>query len=105
MPDDDSELEFPPLMWQDEPVKPLRTAMPVTNGPAGVAKSMEVVRTHHPHIAASLDAIWGFAECDAYLQKLVSDGSDHRAGARVGFKDEVFQAILVLSEQHKVTRS
>lgn len=107
MPDDDSEIDFPPLAWQDEPIKAEKrasAAMPLNNGPADIGKCLEIVRAHHPHIAAALDAMWGFSECEAYLSKLVTDAGDTPSSVRVGFKDEVFQAILTLADQHKVTR-
>ena len=94
----DDELIFPPLVFQEEP---LQASKPPASAEEEKECALQIVRTHHPHIATQLDSIWTSPECADYLQKLIFDGSDPANLIRVGFKSEVVDAILVLAGLHK----
>ncbi|MDI1245778.1 MAG: hypothetical protein PSV24_10290 [Rhodoferax sp.] len=102
MPDENPKIEFPTLIWQEEPVIP---AKPMFNAPPTLAQNLDIVRTHHPRIGSTLDAIWGYSECEDYLRKLVNEAGDPAGKSREGFSPDVFQAILTLAEHHKITKN
>lgn len=100
---DDEDLNFPTLDFPQEEASPRAVAAAPSNGPKGLQMSMETVRTHHPHIARALDSLWGFEQCQVYLQRLIQDGADGQEKVRRGFSDEVMQALLTIAQEHKVT--
>ncbi len=98
----DKDMAFPPLIFEDEPppvVKPPLREEDVA------AKAIETVRSRHERIANTLTTIWGYQECSDYLEKLVFNGSDPTDLKRTGFDPQVADALLLLSEVHKVTKS
>jgi hypothetical protein len=98
----DKDMEFPPLIFEDEPP-------PISKPPVCevdfVAEAMKTVLSKHERIGNTLKSIWGYQECSDYLQKLVYNGSDPADLNRTGFNPEVADALMLLSEVHKVTKS
>ncbi len=99
---DEEDLNFPPLIMEEE-VRPA-LQVPVQELPIQdrIEHSMAIVRAHHERIAKGLALMWGYPECNEYLQKLVFDGSDPADTRRAGFKPEVLEALLSLLELHRV---
>lgn len=62
--------------------------------------AMGVVDAHHPRIAKTLRNLWGSQECSDYLSKLIMSGGDGMGHARVGFHQDVADALLVLGSLH-----
>ena len=96
------DMAFPPLFFADE-------TPPVVKPPLReedvVAQAMKTVLSKHERIGNTLKSIWGYQECSDYLQKLVYNGSDPADLNRTGFDPQVADALLLLSEVHKVTKS
>lgn len=63
-------------------------------------KALDTVDRHHPRIANTLRTLWGYKECGVYINKLIMAGGDGMGQARVGFNQEVVQAMLDLSDLH-----
>ena len=97
--DPSDELEFPPLIFQEEPAQ---VSKPPASDEEEKQCALEVVRRHHARIATTLNSIWAYPECGDYLQRLVFDGADRADQIRDGFKPEVLDAILVLAQLHKL---
>lgn len=95
-------LEFPAS--EDSTQQAPSTAPASKREPPTLAQCLETVRRIHPHIGRALDSLWGFAECETYLQRLIQDGSDGQDHARRGFSDEVMQALLTIAERHRVDK-
>ena len=55
-----------------------------------------IIERAFPRIAEAVHLMWGHAECEDYLQKLIVDDR----GDREGFKQDVHKALLKLYNQH-----
>ena len=103
----EGDLGLPSLDWSipEEQACPVSSAAKAAQRePDDLATCLQTIRQHHPHIGRALDALWGFAECEAYLQRLIQDGGDGQHNARHGFAKEVMQALLTAAEQHRVSK-
>ncbi len=76
------------IRWQgDEPRKELELL------PLGTAQQAAVTLEQIPHIRARIVALWGSADCGAYLEQLLRDNRD---GQRSGFALPVVEEVLFL---------
>ena len=94
---------FPPLNEGEDELPTRRMSLDELPSPHQLEASLEVIRLHHPHIARAIDALWGYAECEQYLNRLVFDGHDERAHTRAGFRPEVLTALMRLQGLHVIT--
>jgi len=92
-------MKFPQIVLTEDP-QPVLT--PAVSKDEAIKQMKAIIRKHNERVANSLDAMWGHRECDDYLRRLVFDRADPADLIRVGFKPEVIQALLVLSELHTV---
>jgi hypothetical protein len=58
------------------------------------------IEQHHPRVAKSIRAIWGYPECSDYIQKLIMNGGDGMGQTRMGFNKDAAAAMMVLSGLH-----
>jgi hypothetical protein len=72
------------------------------NRQARINHEFGVVRKHHARIADSIQLFWGHPECDEFIQKLIFNAGDEYVRARAGFKPEILEAIMNLSNLHVV---
>ena len=94
---------FPSLRWDEDdlPTRP----MPLHERPlqARIDIEMAVIAQHHVRIALAIEKFWGHRDCLEYLQSLILSG--YKEGEkRMGFKAEVVDALINLSQLHKVQR-
>lgn len=88
-------LAFPSL--DDSPL--LKDDPPPAAHPAPKAAEvppMDIVRTHFPRIAKTIEMTWGSRELEGYLARLVISDRE----ARQGFPPVVLEALLKVSRQH-----
>jgi hypothetical protein len=64
------------------------------------AEALERVELHHHRIAQTIRTLWGYKECSAYINQLIMSGGDGMGHARIGFKPEAVEAMLVLVDLH-----
>ncbi len=79
--------------------------MPLHERPlqARIDIEMAVIAQHHVRIALAIEKFWGHRDCLEYLQSLILSG--YKEGEkRMGFKAEVVDALINLSQLHKVQR-
>ena len=63
-------------------------------------RALEVVETHHPRVAHTIRTLWGHKECSMYIYKLLINGGDGMTRARLGFRQDAADAMLLLAELH-----
>lgn len=63
-------------------------------------RAFEVVTTHHPRIANTVRTLWGYKECNPYINKLLLESGDSKGHPRVGFSPLVVDALWALTEIH-----
>ncbi len=92
---------FPELIYNNEEVS--TRPIPLGEQPQQVQidHNMEIIRTHHPRIASAIEMFWGHKDCVEYLQQLILSGGDGVGRARVGFKQEVVEALMHLITLHQ----
>ncbi len=102
----DEDLGLPSLEWPtpEEPADPTPPVQATRREPDDLATCLQTIRQNHPHVGRALDALWGFAECEAYLQRLIQDGGDGHDQTRRGFSDASMQALMTIAEKHRVTK-
>lgn len=64
--------------------------------PLSLTASWKAIDSNHPSIYTKLRYIWGSPECEKYLDSLIISNRD----SRQGFRQEVMNALLVLSREH-----
>jgi len=64
-------------------------------------RALVIIQEHHPRIASSIRTLWGYRECNQYINKLIMEGHDGKGHARVGFNQVAAQAMLALTEVHE----
>jgi len=62
--------------------------------------ALAVVESHHPRIANTIRTLWGYKECSVHINRLLMAGGDGMGHARVGFNQEVVQALMDLAGLH-----
>ena len=95
------ETGFPSLQWEDEelPTRP----MPLHERPlqARIDVELGTIAQHHVRIALAIEKFWGHRDCVEYMQSLILSG--YKEGEkRMGFKAEVVQALINLSQLHRI---
>jgi hypothetical protein len=95
------ETGFPSLQWEDEelPTRP----MPLHERPlqARIEVELGTIAQHHVRIALAIEKFWGHRDCVEYMQSLILSG--YKEGEkRMGFKAEVVQALINLSQLHRI---
>jgi hypothetical protein len=100
---DKKNVGFPHLSYEEAPIDTRPLGLHEIPLQARIEREMAVVRLHHERIAKSIDIFWGHRDCDEYLQKLIFSGGDGSGKTRIGFKAEVLQALISLSELHIVS--
>jgi hypothetical protein len=58
-----------------------------------------VIDRVHPHIGKSIQIFWGHEELSLFINRIVTDSRD---GNRVGFSQEVSDALFKLLKHHDV---
>lgn len=100
-------MSFPPITWeeQSEQVIKVDEATPSPKSAANwkqekIDRLIAVIRKEHAHIGKYLEIMWGQPECQKYLTELIygGDNMNLQQNIRVGFKPEVFQALISLEE-------
>ena len=95
----EQDTDFPSIQWQEEdestrPV-PLHEVPPSSRRD----RQIELIASYHLRIAGAIETMWGHPECSEYIQQLVISG--YKEGEkRMGFRNEVLQALLVLGDLH-----
>lgn len=102
----DNDLGLPSLEWPtlEESAESVPPVLAARREPDDLAACLTTIRQNHPHIGRALDALWGFAECEAYLQRLIQDGGDGHDQTRRGFSDASLQALMTILEKHRVKK-
>jgi len=62
--------------------------------------ALQIVELHHHRIANTIRTLWGYKECSVYISKLIMSGLDDTGKARIGFNQEVTNALMVLADLH-----
>lgn len=58
---------------------------------------IEVIKKHHPRIAATIELFWGCKETPEYFEMLILDTRD---GTRQGFHPDIISALFKLDNIH-----
>ena len=95
------ESGFPSLQWEEEelPTRPI----PLHERPLQTRIDMEmaIIAEHHVRIALAIEKFWGHRDCVEYLRNLILSG--YKEGEkRMGFKPEVVQALINLTQLHQI---
>ncbi len=99
--------DFPPLLIDEsvDPVLDVPELVPFNQAPRIVEQKpvehvppLTIIERDFPRIAAAIKLMWGNRELDDYLDRLIVSDRE----GRVGFKLAVFEALLKLTQQHKV---
>jgi hypothetical protein len=98
-----TETGFPTLQWEEDelPTRP----MPLHERPlqARIDRELATVAEHHMRIALSIEKFWGHRDCVEYMKNLILSG--YKEGEkRLGFKAEVLQALINLTQMHEIER-
>jgi len=104
-------LSFPTLIFEDEAEKvaevaPTTPPRPPISEQEKIDRLILLIGKEHAHIGKGLTLMWGYPECEEYLQKLIHGGYDttRELKVRAGFNPAVFAALMDLAEIHKVVR-
>lgn len=92
---------FPSLQWEEDELA--TRPIPQHERPLQVRIDLEmaIVAEHHVRIALAIENFWGHRDCVEYMKNLILSG--YKEGEkRMGFKPEVVQALLNLTQLHKV---
>lgn len=95
----EQDTDFPSIEWQEEEAS--TRPIPVHQTTAGTRRDrhVELIAGRHMRIASAIETMWGHPECTEYIQQLIISG--YKEGERrVGFRNEVLQALLVLGDLH-----
>jgi len=89
------------LQWEEDelPTRP----MPLHERPlqARIDVEMSVIADHHMRIALAIEKFWGHRDCVEYMKNLILSG--YKEGEkRMGFKPEVVQALINLTQLHRI---
>ncbi len=96
------DVGFPNISFEEAPVTTRPLGLHEIPAQARIDREMAVIRHHHERIAKAIDVFWGHRDCEEYLQKLIFSGGDGSGKTRIGFKSEVLQALISLSDIHSV---
>lgn len=92
--------DFPSLDWEDEALETRPMGLHEQPLQARLDREMQVITAQHPHVAAVIEKLWGYPQCQEYIRSLVFDGFK-QGQQRTGFKPDVLAALMHLSSMHE----